>query len=93
MAQIIGNFKNVEKTVAHRHQRYMCYRMTCTKPFLGTVVSFGPGMHAIIINSYQSLEIILTIITARTTTIQDLTYADVLVAALPNLDFQSVIHR
>ena len=42
-AQIVGNFKNIEKTVATRHQRYMCYEMTCTTGFLGGEHSFGPG--------------------------------------------------
>ena len=43
-AQIVGNFRNIEKTVATRHQRYMCYKMTCCTSFLGGNNDFGPGI-------------------------------------------------
>lgn len=43
MAQVIGNYKNIEKTVAGRHQRLMCYKMSCTD-FLGGNASYGIGM-------------------------------------------------
>ena len=44
IAQILGNFKNIEKTVAGRHQRYMCYKMTCTTHFLRSENEYSPGM-------------------------------------------------
>ena len=44
IAQVIGNFKNIEKTVAVRHQRFMCYKMTCSIDFLESEISFGPGI-------------------------------------------------
>ena len=37
----IGNFKNLEKTVAFRHQRFMCHKMTCTTNFLGGDTVYG----------------------------------------------------
>ena len=43
MAQTLGNFKNIAKTVAVRHQYYMCYKMTCSVQFLGTENVYGSG--------------------------------------------------
>ena len=43
MAQTIGNFKNIAKTVAVRHQRYMCYKLTCGLQFLGVPNTYGAG--------------------------------------------------
>ena len=40
---VVGNFINIEKTVAHRHQRAMCYKMTCTTNFLEGGVAYGSG--------------------------------------------------
>lgn len=42
---IVGNFINIGKTVAIRHQRYMCYKMECTLDFLGGENSYGHGTH------------------------------------------------
>ena len=47
--ETIGNFKNVEKTVALRHQRWMCHKMTCLTDFLESDIGFGTGI-AIIAN-------------------------------------------
>ena len=44
IAQTVGNFKNIEKTVATRHQRHMCYKMTCTTNYLGGENAYGSGM-------------------------------------------------
>ena len=41
IAMLIGNFKNVEKTVAYRHQRAMCHKMTCCTHFLGGNTAYG----------------------------------------------------
>jgi len=35
MAGVVRNFKNTKKTIASHHQRYMCYKMTCSTDFLG----------------------------------------------------------
>ena len=43
IATSIGNFKNIGKTDASRHQRYMCYRMTCTEHFFGVETVYGVG--------------------------------------------------
>ncbi|XP_065884437.1 uncharacterized protein [Dysidea avara] len=40
-AQNLGNFTNIGKTVATRHQRYMCYKMTCSTNFLGADIAYG----------------------------------------------------
>lgn len=43
IGQIIGNFKNIEKTVVCRHQRHMCYKMTCLMNFVESNSEYGPG--------------------------------------------------
>ena len=43
-AQNLGNFTNIGKTVATRHQRYMCYKMTCSTNFLGADIAYGTGI-------------------------------------------------
>ena len=42
VAQSLVNFINVPKTVAGRHQRYMCYKLPCSTNFLQEDI-FGPG--------------------------------------------------
>ena len=44
MAQTLNNFINIAKTLAHRHQRFMCYKMTCSVQFLQTSNTYGSGM-------------------------------------------------
>ena len=41
-AQTLGSFKNIAKTVAIRHQRYMCYKLSCCQ-FLGEPNTYGSG--------------------------------------------------
>ena len=43
IVQTLGNFINVPKTVATRHQRYMCYKMTCSTNFLREENGYGTG--------------------------------------------------
>ena len=43
IAQTLGNFINVPKTVATRHQRFMCYKMTCSTNFLQEENGYGIG--------------------------------------------------
>ena len=43
IAQTLGNYTNIAKTVSTRHQRYMCYKMTCGVRFLEEENMFGPG--------------------------------------------------
>ena len=50
MAQTLGNFKNIAKTVAIRHQCYMCYKLTCCQ-FLVEPNIYGSGNIAIMLNS------------------------------------------
>ena len=44
MAQTLGNFTNIAKSLANRHQRYMCYKMTCSVQFLKVPDTYGPGL-------------------------------------------------
>ena len=55
IATTIGNFKNIGKTVSSRHQRYMCYRMTCTDNFLGGETTYGVGKSIIILSLWGNL--------------------------------------
>ena len=43
MAQTLGNFKNIAKTVAIRHQRYMYYKLTCCLKFLEEPTTYESG--------------------------------------------------
>ena len=45
VAKVIGNFKNIAKTLASRHQRYMCYVLSSPGRFLQDELEVGPGMH------------------------------------------------
>ena len=38
----MGNFKNIPKTLAAHHQRYMCYKLLQAN-YLTTPASTGPG--------------------------------------------------
>ena len=43
MAQTLGSYKNIAKTVSIRHQYYMCHKMTCSVKFLGVENTYGSG--------------------------------------------------
>ena len=43
-ASIMGNFKNISKTLAVHHQKHLCYQMT-TNTYLTESISTGPGEH------------------------------------------------
>ena len=45
IAKVINNFKNVAKTLAHRHQRHLCYLLANPEKYLVDSVEFGPGKH------------------------------------------------
>ncbi len=49
-AKITGNFKNVAKTAATHHQRYMCYHMA-SKEFPLSRVVVGPGKSAVVVSN------------------------------------------
>ena len=50
MAQTLGNFTNIAKSLANQHQRYMCYKMTCSVQFLKVPDTYGPGLSKTIRN-------------------------------------------
>lgn len=47
IAQTLNNFINIAKTLAYRHQRFMCYKMTCSVQFLQMPNTYGSGMKGI----------------------------------------------
>ena len=46
MAQTIGSFKNIAKTLAIRHQRLSCYYM-CDNDLLGDSIKLGKSKYKI----------------------------------------------
>ena len=90
IGQILGNFKNIEKTVAVRHQRHMCYKMTCCNNFLGGENEFGPG---IIINMTLCQLHTIHVYAARYVTVDELEYAITLLEFSQELNSDSVINR
>jgi len=65
LPRILGNFINIGKTVATRHQRYMCYKMTCSTNFLGEDTAFGTGIQVHTCNSLYCITL-LTLATSIT---------------------------
>ena len=54
IAGVLGNFKNIQKSVAFRHQRNMCHKMTCTHNFLeGTAAQYGNGKYSVKTRAHQ----------------------------------------
>ena len=43
LARVIGNFKNIAKTLAYRHQRYICFAMSSPPQYLQDSLVIGPG--------------------------------------------------
>ena len=43
LARVIGNFKNMPKTLAGRHQHYMCYQMIDPTKYMKPQVSYTRG--------------------------------------------------
>lgn len=88
IGQILGNFKNIEKTVASRHQRHMCYKMTCSNHFLGGENAFGPGTNYNFTHCTAAFGY-----TARSVTVDELKYAIPLLQFSQELNCDSVVHR
>ena len=42
-AKITGNYKNISKSLAMHHQKYLCYKLADTTNFLTPTTSVGPG--------------------------------------------------
>ena len=42
-AKVLGNLKNIAKTLNYRHQRHMCYVLANPSAFLVDTVDSGPG--------------------------------------------------
>lgn len=48
LAKVLGNFKNIAKTLTYRHQRHMCYVLANPSAFLVDTVDSGPGNYAMV---------------------------------------------
>ena len=44
-AGIMGNFKNIPKSLVAHHQRYICYKLLQEETYLSAPESVGPGMY------------------------------------------------
>ena len=53
IAKVVGNFKNISKTLAFRHQRSMCYILSCPDRFLTDVMEVGPSKKQYLASSSQ----------------------------------------
>ncbi len=95
-ASCIGNFKNIEKTVASRHQRYMCYKMTCSTNFLGGNVVIGVGK----LHNFQRVSramfiqlMIVLLAIVKPILVSDLEYQDALLTTRTDLSPDTKVHR
>ena len=43
LARVIGNFKNMPKSLANRHQHYMCYLMMEPSTYMKAQISYTGG--------------------------------------------------
>lgn len=43
LARVLGNFKNIAKTLASHHQLYMCYQMSEPSQYLRTKPEYTGG--------------------------------------------------
>ena len=43
LARVLGNFKNIAKTLAEHHQQYMCYQMAEPSNYLRTKPVYTRG--------------------------------------------------
>ena len=43
LARVTGNFKNMPKTLAERHQHYMCYLLMEPSTYMKTQISYAGG--------------------------------------------------
>jgi len=91
MAQTIGNFKNIAKTVAVRHQRFMCYKLTCCLQFLGVPNTYGAG------NSYPACylhyaSLTMNFYTATSISVDQLEYSAPLLL-VSDVDVNSTVYR
>ena len=80
IAQSIGNFKNIAKTVATRHQRRCCYQLAGdANLFCNDITSFGKGTR------YKYLLLIQTcVFSATQCSVESLQYAAAVKTVLPD---------
>ena len=48
LAIVLGNFKNIAKTLTYCHQHHMCYVLANPSAFLVDTVDSGPGKYAMV---------------------------------------------
>ncbi len=66
IAKVIGNFKNIAKTVAQRHQRYMCYVLSNPSDYLKSEQVLGPVVSLQLSSLEYEAEIIASCPTVKT---------------------------
>lgn len=96
IAVSLGNFKNIGKTVATRHQRYMCYKTTCGT-FFGENTAYGSGNNTVILTSEKRadsfMNFTVTSILVKPVAVGDVEYSGALLEARENLVTSTTVHR
>ena len=79
LSGILRNFKNISKTLAVRHQQYMCYHMMNKDKYLTQPIVYMKGiqLHAACNMNYLKL--------GSEVNLQTLDYKEVLIAAYPSI--------
>lgn len=70
LARVLGNFKNIPKTLADRHQQYMCYNMSDPTRYLKYHLEYSSGKEMAI---YGSIDIFYI---GRPVKVKELHYSD-----------------
>lgn len=89
-ALVIGNFKNIVKTVATRHQRSMCQKMIDTDSFLGRGTAYGVGMIATFVLANK---IVFFLSIVKPMKVDELECGSLLMEERSNLTTTSEIHK
>ena len=45
LARVLNNFKNISKTLASRHQHYMCYQMMNPSAYMRNQITYTGGIY------------------------------------------------
>lgn len=57
LSHIVCNFKNITKSMAYRHQMYLCYQMICRQSYKDVASEIGPGS-CVLLNSLPNCEVL-----------------------------------
>ena len=90
MAGLLGNFKNIPKTLAQRHQQYMCYQMCVPATYLRQDIECSSGIYSIN-NSYSNLNKQVICNIGSNAVVGDLKYGTQLLDVVPALENDAAV--